>query len=154
MKILFIVLLSTLFLTSCRGEDSGGDAEAATAAVKANASTNESGGTSKAPKWLVVIEGLPEKSGRIITAVTMGANGRYSLGRSGFTASISLMEDDPNSEMMFTFSDDNARCFNQGDASVTIDGERGVLSGQVQCMPRDGGEKRDAAIEGWFELQK
>ena len=152
-----VILLMTLFLTACGGEgtDASTEGEAATAANKANPATKKSNGRSRDPKWVIAIDGFPEKSGTIITAVTMGTNGRYTLGRSGFTASIEVLAQDPRSNMMITFSEDNAHCFNGGEALVTIDGDRALLSGQVTCMPKEGGKERsDHAIEGWFDIKK
>jgi hypothetical protein len=112
-------------------------------------------GQSKNPRWEIAIEGLPVLSGRTITAATMGGNGRYSLGRSGFTSSVSILQDEPSSDMMFNFNEENTRCFNKGNARVTIDGDKAVLSGEVECMPISGDKQRQsAAIQGWFELKK
>jgi len=157
MRNLAVIMLTTLFLTACGGEgtDASKQADALTVESNVDQAKKAASGKSRDPKWVVEIDGLPEKSGTIITAVTMGANGRYTLGRSGFHASIAVQEDDPNSNMMITFNEDNAHCVNAGEAQVTIDGYRALLSGQVRCQPKDGEKVRtNHAIEGWFELKK
>lgn len=157
MRNLAVIMLTTLFLTACGGEGAGASTEGEALTIESNVeeATKSATGKSRDPKWVVEIDGLPEKSGTIITAVTMGANGRYTLGRSGFHASIEVLEQNSSSNMMITFNEDNALCVNSGEAQVTIDGDRANLSGQVRCQPKDGEKVRTFhAIEGWFELKK
>ena len=152
-----VILLTTLFLFACGSEeaDTVTEIDISAAANEADQATKKPKGKSRDPRWEIAIEGLPEKSGRIITAVTMGTNGRYTLSRSGFHASIEVLAQDPKSNMMITFDEDNAHCVNSGEAQVTIDGDRAILSGQVRCIPKEGdNERTNHAIEGWFELKK
>ena len=109
-----------------------------------------------AKKWLIAVDGLPEKSGNVITAVTMDGNGNYALARSGFTASITFSQDEPTSMMMINFNTEAVRCANKEGASAVRDGDRAVITGEVLCYPRDGSfdDAQPAAIEGYFELKK
>jgi hypothetical protein len=149
------ILAATMMISACGGEGStsgAGDDEAGgehTTPTEKNSVSKSNG-----PRWEIAIEGLPEKSGNIITAVAAGMNGQYNLGRSGFTASFSVKADDPAAVMMISFNEEDVRCFNGGEASVIPDGNRAVLSGEVKCMPKSGGEEHTAAIKGWFELKK
>jgi len=123
------------------------------------ASTEES--TSKTskradPKWMITIEGMPERSGRQITAITAGGYGNYAMARDGFTASIKLDQDDPASTMMFGYDEENVRCVNKDGATASRDGDRAIIEGEVLCYP-DGGsfdDAKPAAIEGYFEINQ
>lgn len=149
------ISLTALFLAACGGEGAGASTGREGSAAGSDQASEKTSRRSKGPRWVIAIEGLPQKSGGIITAATMGGSGRYSLGTSGFMSSIRVTEDDPKSHMIFTFSEENVRCASSGDATATIDGDRAVVGGSVKCMSKDGGgAERDAAIEGWFELKK
>ncbi len=152
----FKMVLIAIFLplAACGGDNSNSTStdQSRTASAAEIEADKKSLIAEKKPRWVVSIDGLPEQSGKIITAVTMGANGRYGLGGSGFSATIAVNEDAPSGHMMFTYND--ARCFNRGDASVIAEGDRAILSGQVMCMPKSGGDEKSAALEGWFELEK
>lgn len=145
---LYALAAITFLLAAC-----GGDASSAAAANETGKSSPDRNGD---PKWVIAIEGLPERSGRNIVAVTMGDNGQYSMAKSGFVASVRVEQGNPAPFMMFTYDDENARCLNDGKASVTIDGDRAVLGGELLCMAKSGsdGEESTAGIEGWFELEK
>ena len=97
MQKILAILAITLLLVACGGEgsDASNSGEAAASAEEANPQTKKSSSKSKDPKWVIAIEGLPELSGRIITASTMGGYGLYTLARSGFTSSISVTQDEP-----------------------------------------------------------
>ena len=137
-------LYAAIFLLAgCGGEG------AATAST--NEATNTPSGNGR--KWVISIDGLPEQSGKAITAVTMGSAGQYGLANSGFTATIRVDPDNPSGHMMLTFNDANARCLNKGEAKAETHGDRAVLSGQVICMPKSGGDESPARIQGWFELE-
>ena len=154
MNKILIILIASTFLAACGGDDSPASSESggATAASDIGTESRKSQDNRREPKWEIAIEGLPEKSGRIITAATMGGDGRYSLGTSGFLSSISLNANDPKSNMMFSFSEESVRCSSKGDATAVVDGDRAIVAGTVECMPGVSGEEFNAEINGWFTL--
>ncbi len=107
-------------------------------------------------KWSVAIAGYPPQSGNILQAVTMGGNGKYTLGRSGFRASIDFTADDPVGLMMINFEKEAVRCVNKQGASAVRKGGRAILSGEVMCYPKSGSfeEAQPAAISGYFQLKE
>jgi len=127
----------------------GGEGAATASANEATSTPSDTG-----PKWVIRIDGLPEQSGKAITAATMGSVGQYGLANSGFTATIRVDPDNHAGHMMLTFNDANARCLNKGEAKAAIEGDRAVVSGQVICMPKSGGDESPATIEGWLTLDQ
>ena len=146
MKNILIVFLSAILVTGC-GSDGGSD-KAEQPAAK--------GSSGDDPKWSVAIEGRPLQAGSTIVAVTMGGNGQYTLGRSGFRASLNFHSEEPVPSMMFNFEKEAIRCVNKKGASAVREGKRAVLSGEVMCYPKSSSfdEAQAASITGYFELKE
>jgi hypothetical protein len=151
MKNVLYPLLILFLACGCNPESNSDSTTESPAALK---QTKES--KRDDPKWMISIEGMPERSGRVITAATMEGYGKYALGASGFTASIGLERDDPQSFMMIKFSDENIRCVSEEGATAIRDGDKAIISGEVLCYPADGSfdDAKPAAIDGYFEVRK
>lgn len=152
---IFLLFVLAAFLCAC---DAGqGDADATEQASTDTASDERPARKSKSrePRWEITVDGRPTLSGRVITAVTVGAYGNYAMASSETIINIRLVEDNPNAPMNIKYNVDEILCSNFGDATVTVEGERAVISGEVGCYPpgEDADNHTKASIDGWFELK-
>jgi hypothetical protein len=152
-KVLIYSLL-IVFLGAC-GQEQSSEASSAAPATESKSKSSKSK-SKREPKWEVAVDGMPELSGRIITAIGSIKGGNFALGRRGFTSSISLTEKGEISFMTMSFKDLNTRCLNYGDVVANINGTRVELTGEVRCSPIEGDdtEQRRAQVNAWFETKK
>ncbi len=111
---------------------------------------------SREPRWELDVDGRPALSGRTITGVTAGGYGNYSLASSEATISLTLTRDNPESDLSIRYNDDAVQCANFGEARIHVQGDRAVISGEVECFASSegSGNRREAAIDGWFQIKK
>lgn len=150
MRFLASIIPVILLAVGCTAQPDPDTPSETSSEVKVSQSSSK-----KNPKWKIAVDGLPEKSGSIITAITQEGYGKYALGGSKVAASIGLDRDDPNSLMVIRFMEENVRCVGNGNATATRDGDRAIVGGEVMCFPIDGSfdEAEPASIEGYFEVQ-
>ena len=102
--------------------------------------------------FLIEVEGMPEIEGSVVVSMGFGSNMNYTLGTSEATVSISM----PGERLVIKYTEAGFICQNYGEATFEFGNDRATIYGKVGCRTNDAhpGEREDAAIEGWFDLDK
>ena len=95
---------------------------------------------------------MPTLKGKSIVSMGLGSRQQYTLGTTSSTVTIST----PGDRIMVRYSESGVNCGNYGDAIIELGEDRASISGKVACIapgvhPRD---RENAAISGWFDLDK
>ena len=157
MKLLLIFGLLAVLVCACSADEASESASAASATdVEPKTQKKKPNSKKRNPKWGMAIDGLPELTGFTIVTIGSVRGGKFSLGSSKLTASISLTPEGETPYIMMTFKEQKIRCLNYGAVVPNISGTRVELSGEVECSPTEGdrSERRRAQINGWFETKK
>ncbi len=154
-KFLLLFLL-TVLVSACGAEESDTSAPETAASDTSTEAAPRKKSKTREPKWEINVDGRPALSGRVITAVTVGAYGNYSMANSDTMINARIVEDGAGSTLDIKYNEDDVRCMSFGDATITAEGDKAVISGEVGCFASgvnpDDHEK--AAVSGWFELNK
>ena len=151
-----LLLMLTALVSACGAEESDTSAQETAARDSSTEAAPRKKSKTREPKWEINVDGRPALSGRVITAVTVGAYGNYSMANSDTMINARIVEDGAGSTLDIKYNEDDVRCMSFGDATIAVDGDRAVISGEVGCFAS--GVKPDehekASIDGWFEVKQ
>lgn len=153
-KFLLLFLL-TVLVSACGAEQGNTSTQQAQSNDKSSEPAPAKKSKTREPKWEISVDGRPQLSGRVITGVTAGGYGTYSMASSETTISLRLAQENPTSSLNIKYNEDDVRCMNFGDAAITVEGDKAVISGEVGCFASgvSPGDHEKATITGWFELK-
>ncbi len=154
-RFLFISFLAVVLAACGGGQEDAGSGQT----VQDGPEAKEDSGSkpkSRDARWALTVDGRPALSGRTITGITAGGYGNYSLASEEATISVTLTQDKPNSDLSIKYNDDAVRCANFGEARISAQGDRAVISGEVECFAsgQDSASRQKAGVEGWFQIKK